>query len=137
MGAALDAVNHFYTAFAAGDLDKADEVYATDCAFRLPPGPMDKAGHKQMGAAFLAGLPDAHMTIEHVVDGGDEVFVEGYFAGTHTGDLVGPAGTVPASGNTIELPYADYFRVADGLIVEHRSYWDQVEMMRQLGALPG
>jgi steroid delta-isomerase-like uncharacterized protein len=136
MGAALDAVNRFYTAFAAGDLDAADEVYADDCAFSMPGGAADKATHRQMGAAFRGGLPDAHMTIDHVLDGGDEVFVEGQFVGTHTGDLVSPQGTLPPSGNKIELRYADYFRVRDGLIVEHRSYWDQGEMMQQLGAAP-
>ncbi|HET6873679.1 MAG TPA: ester cyclase, partial [Acidimicrobiales bacterium] len=66
--------------------------------------------------------------------GGDEAFVEGRFLGTHSGDMVTPQGTVPASGNKIELRFADYFRVANGKIIDHRTYWDQVDMMTQLGA---
>jgi ketosteroid isomerase-like protein len=53
--------------------------------------------------------------------------------GTQTGDLVTPQGTLPASGNRLDLPYADYFRVADGRIVEHRVYRDQAGMLAQLG----
>jgi steroid delta-isomerase-like uncharacterized protein len=137
MGAALDAVKHFYDAFARGDMDAADAVYAEDCAFDMPGGAADKAGHRQMGEAFRGGLPDAHMTIDHVLDGDDEVFVEGHFAGTHTGNLVSPQGALPPSGNKVDLRYGDYFRVRDGLIVEHRAYWDQGEMMQQLGVAPG
>lgn len=32
---------------------------------------------------------------------------------------------------------ADYFRVADGRIVEHEVIWDQLGLLAQLGALPG
>jgi predicted ester cyclase len=75
------------------------------------------------------------MAIDHAVDGGDEVFVEGRFLGTHDGDLVSPQGTIPASGNKLELRFADYFKVAGDRVVEHRTYWDQMDMMGQLGAL--
>lgn len=134
MGAALDAVNRFYDAFAKGDLATADDVFADDCRFTMPPGPLTKAEHRAMGDAFKAGLPDSHMVIDHVLDGGDEVFVEGRFLGTHDGDLLSPDGTIPASGNKIELRFADYFKVSNGKITDHRTYWDQVDMMRQLGA---
>lgn len=136
MGAALDAVHRFYTAFAADDWEAADEIFADDCAFTMPPGSLTKAEHRAMAEAFRAALPDAHMDIDHVVDGGDEVFVEGRFVGTHSGDLQSPDGTIPASGNKIALRFADYFKVAGGRITDHRTYWDQVDMMRQLGAAP-
>jgi steroid delta-isomerase-like uncharacterized protein len=136
MGAALDVVNRFYDSFARGDLDTADGCFAEDCRFEMPPGPMTRQEHRMLAEAFLAGLPDAHMAIDHVVDGGDEVFVEGRFVGTHTGDLASPEGVIPASGNKVELRFADYFKAAGGLITDHRTYWDQMSMMAQLGALP-
>ena len=134
MGAALDVVQQFFASFAAGDLDAADDLFADDCAFAMPPGPLTKAEHRGMAEAFRGALPDAHMVVDHVVDGGDEVFLEGRFQGTHSGALQSPDGTLPASGNTLDLRFADYFRVADGRVVEHRTYWDQADMMRQLGA---
>ncbi len=132
MGAALDVVNRFYEAFGRADWDAADDVFADDCRFVMPSGPMTKPEHKQLGLAFSAAVPDAHFAMDHVLDGGDEVFVEGRFLGTHTGDMVTPEGTVPASGNKIELRFADYFKTAGGRVVEHRTYWDQADMMAQL-----
>ncbi len=64
------------------------------------------------------------------------MFVEGRFVGTHKGDLQSPNGTIPASGNKLELRFADYFKVSGGKITEQRTYWDQIEMLTQLGAMP-
>jgi len=137
VGAAMEAANSFYEAFGRGDWDAADDVFADECRFVMPPGTISKAEHKQMGLAFSAAIPDARFAVDHVLDGGHEVFVEGRFLGTHTGDMVTPQGTVPASGNKIELRFADYFRVTDGKVADHRTYWDQVDMMTQMGAMPG
>jgi len=137
MGAALDTAKRFFDQFANGDLEAADALFADDCAFNMPAGPLNKAEHRAMGEAFKAALPDARMLVDNAVDGGDSVFLEGRFVGTHNGDLLSPDGTIPASGNKLELPFADYFKVSNGKIVEHRTYFDQVSMMRQLGAMPG
>jgi steroid delta-isomerase-like uncharacterized protein len=134
VGEALDVVQRFYDAFGTGDLDAADALFADDCRFVMPPGELTKTEHRMMAAAFRAGLPDSRMVIDHVLDGGAEVFVEGHFVGTHTGDLVSPQGTVPASGRSINVRFADYFQAAAGQITDHRTYWDQAEMMAQLGA---
>ena len=136
MGTALDTANRFFDHFADGDMQAADDLFADDCAFNMPAGPLDKTGHRAMGEAFKAALADAHMVVDNAVDGGDTVFLEGRFIGTHSGDFQTPDGTIPASGNKVELPFADYFKVSNGKIVEHRTYFDQVTMMRQLGAMP-
>ena len=135
MGAALDTATRFFDAFAKGDMDAADEFFADDCQFTMPNGVLNKAGHRAMGEAFKAGLSDSHMAVDHAVDGGDEVFLEGRFVGTHSADLHSPDGTIPATGNKLELRFADYFKVSNGKITEHRTYWDQVSMMSQLGAM--
>ena len=76
------------------------------------------------------------MDIVRAVEAGDQVYVSGRFKGTHSGDLVSPQGTIPASGNSLDMPFVDYFRVQGGKIVEHEVVWDQVGMMGQLGASP-
>jgi ketosteroid isomerase-like protein len=50
--------------------------------------------------------------------------------------MVSPEGTIPASGKTIDLPFADYFGVKGGKVVNHRTYWDQATLMGQIGATP-
>ena len=137
MGAALDTVKRFFDEFANGDMNAADALFADDCRFTMPNGSMNKAEHRAMGEAFKAGLSDSHMVIDHSVEDEGEVFLEGRFVGTHDGDLHSPDGTLPASGNKLELRFADYFKLSGGRIIEHRTYFDQVDMMRQLGALPG
>jgi steroid delta-isomerase-like uncharacterized protein len=134
MGQARQAAERYYGLFAAGDWSAATELFAPDCATVTPAGAMDPAQHEAFGRAFKAALPDAHMELVRAVEAGDEVFIEGRFAGTHTGDLVTPQGTLPASGNRLDMPYADYFRVEGGKVVEHRVFWDQATMMAQLGA---
>ncbi len=75
------------------------------------------------------------MEVVRAVEADGEVYLTGRFKGTHTGDLVSPEGTIPASGTSLDLPFADYFRVSGGKIVEHEVIWDQMGLLAQLGAL--
>jgi hypothetical protein len=61
---------------------------------------------------------------------------EARFKGTHTGALATPQGEVAASGNAIDVPFAEFFRLGDDKFVEHRVYWDQPAMMAQLSSAP-
>ena len=71
-----------------------------------------------------------------LAEAGADVVVLGHFRGTHGGDLVSPGGTIPASGNDLNLRFIDYFKVENGVIVDHQTVFDQMEMLGQLGALP-
>lgn len=138
MGDARQLVDRFYACFAAADWEGARACYADDCVTVMPGGlELDNDAHMQMGVAFKAALPDGRMEVVRAVEDGDEVFVGGTFAGTHSGDMVTPQGTMPASGNQLALPFADYFRVAGGKIVEHNVVFDQLTFATQLGAGPG
>jgi ketosteroid isomerase-like protein len=128
--------DEYYDRFADGDVDGAMQLFAGGCATVPPAGTFDPAQHAEFGRAFKQALPDAHMAVARTVEAGDEVFILGRFRGTHTGDLVTPAGTVPASGRTIDARYADYFRVEGGPVAAHEVYWDQLDMLGQLGAEP-
>jgi steroid delta-isomerase-like uncharacterized protein len=133
MGAAMELVERFYANVGTGDFAALTACFAPDCRTETPAGAMLPAEHEGFIRAFKAALPDAHMHVVKAVEAGDEVFVEGRFRGTHTADLVTPQGTLPASGRALDLPYADYFRVAGGTIAEHHVFWDQAAMLAQLG----
>lgn len=137
MGDAREVVERFYRAFSASDWDEARACYSDECITVMPGMELDNDAHMGVGMAFKAALPDGHMEIDRAVESGNEVFVGGTFRGTHTGDMVMPQGSIPASGNELALPYADYFRVEDGKIVEHNVVFDQMTMLTQLGAGPG
>lgn len=83
--------------------------------------------------AFKAAMPNARMETLRAVEDGNEVFVGGLFRGTHTGDMLTPQGSIPASGNELALPFADYLRVDNGKIVEQNVVFDQLTMLTQWG----
>ena len=136
MGEALDAAQRFYRLFGEGDLDGAAAVFHPDCITRQPTGDLKSEEHKAYGEVFKAALPDAHMVMESAVESGDWVAIRGRFQGNHTGPLQTPMGEIPPSGNAVDMPFADFFRVEDGRAVEHHVYWDMVTMRTQVGAAP-
>jgi predicted ester cyclase len=89
-----------------------------------------------MGLVFKAAFPNSHMSVDKVVESDDDIVVLGPFQGTHSGDLQTPDGSIPASGNELNLRFIDYFRVHGDTIVDHQTIFDQMEMLGQIGALP-
>jgi steroid delta-isomerase-like uncharacterized protein len=135
MGTAREVAERFYAAFAAGDFETMTALYADACVTVTPSGALDNAAHEAMMRAFNGAFPDGRMEVDRTVESGDEVCMLGHFNGTHTGDLVSPNGTIPASGNALDLPFADYFRVTDGKIAAQESLFDQMTFLGQIGAL--
>jgi steroid delta-isomerase-like uncharacterized protein len=136
VGKALSAVLAFYDAFATAEVSNWLPLFSDDCITITPAGALDTAGHQALGHAFHAAFPDAHMEVVRTIESGDEVYVSGRFLGTHTGDLVSPNGTIPASGKPIDFAYVDYFRVVDGKIAAEEVLWDQLTFLAQVGAFP-
>jgi ketosteroid isomerase-like protein len=72
------------------------------------------------------------MTIRHIYEAGDTVIVEGDYAGTQTGPLVAPSGTIPATDRFFSSPFADVFTVSGGKIIRHAAYLGQYGVPRSL-----
>jgi heme-degrading monooxygenase HmoA/predicted ester cyclase len=53
--------------------------------------------------------------------------------GTHTGTLRGPAGEIPATGRQARMNMCGVYEFDDGKITSFHLYFDQAEMLRQLG----
>jgi hypothetical protein len=60
---------------------------------------------------------------------------QGVFEGTHTGPLVGPAGTIEATGRSVTLPFVMIYRTNGESITGMRLYFDQMELLTQLGVI--
>jgi predicted ester cyclase len=136
VGHARETVEKFFELFADGKISDATELFDPSCITLMPAGGLTQAEHEAMGYAFKAAMVDGHMAVDRMVESGDEIVVLGHFKGTQSGDLRSPGGTIPASGNTLNLRFMDYFKVVDGTIVDHQTIFDQVEMLTQLGAMP-
>jgi predicted ester cyclase len=137
VGDALEAAKRADEAFNAHDLE-ARLAANTDDTELVMPGGMKLRGREQADVlrAFWGALPDATITWENHVESGFMVAGEGFLTGTHTGPLRTPQGEIPPSGRQVRLPYAFVRRVEGGKIASEHLYFDQMELLQQLGAMP-
>jgi predicted ester cyclase len=95
------------------------------------------AGAEMFWDSWQLAFPDNHLTIRALFGSGDEVAVEATFEGTHSGPLDAPDGSqIPPTGKHVSAPYADFFTVRDDKIVVYHLYYDQLELLLQLGLMP-
>ena len=136
MGTLLDQVQQHYDYVAKGDMDSVLQYFADDVETVTPGGTFhDLAGFRALGETFATAMTDMrHEVVRSWEIGDDTVIVEAEFSGRHTGPMITPEGTLPASGNEVTFPYADFFEARDGKIVSHRIYWDNAALMAQLTA---
>src|ERR1700680_4052070 len=78
-------------------------------------------------------LPDIHITIEDIMAEEEKVMVRVLIEGTHLGSGLGVAPT----GRRIRAAGIVLIRLSKGPFVEGWNSWDQLGLLRQIGALPG
>jgi steroid delta-isomerase-like uncharacterized protein len=119
-------------AYNRGDLGVVDEVAASDLVIHASSeeirGP---EGAKQYIVALRAGFPDLRLTIEDQIAEGDKVVTRWTARGTHRGTFQ----NVPATGRKIRLSGTDIDRIIGGKVVECWAHVDELQLMRQLGAI--
>ncbi|MBN1415729.1 MAG: ester cyclase [Bacteroidales bacterium] len=81
--------------------------------------------------AFDATFPKYELIPEDMIAEGDQVAVRARFKGTHSG----PMGDIQATYKKADLPAVVIYRIADGKIVEHWIFLDQLTMLKQLGIM--
>lgn len=86
--------------------------------------------------AWLNAFPDARLTVKNELISGDWVAQEFTFEGTHEGTLSGPAGDILATNRRLNGRGVQIFRVENDTVVDTRLYFDQVQIMTQLGLMP-
>ena len=94
-----------------------------------------KEGWREWLAAWAVSMPDAMTRVDSITVQDDRVVTEHTGGGTHTGPLQTPAGTISATGKTLQLRFAEVFEMREGKIKTMRAYWDTATLMRQLGLM--
>jgi ketosteroid isomerase-like protein len=89
---------------------------------------------KAFTASFHGAFSDFFLRIENDIAEDDRVAVSWTTGGTHTGDLPGPTGTMPATGRRVEMSGMSMLRVEGGRVAEERTIADILGAMQQLGA---
>jgi predicted ester cyclase len=91
---------------------------------------------RRCDGSFWEALPDGKISSESEVAGAHTVVTEGTLTGTHSGTFRSPQGDIPASGNLVTLRYVSVKQIRDGKVAAERLYFDQLEFLQQIGALP-
>ena len=125
-----------YKGISNRDVDMAASVFADNVVTTTPQGVIEGlAGFREFTGSFFAAVPDTWIVADRTFVSGDTIITEGTYGGTQTGDLVGAAGTIPATGRSFSFPFVDVMQVAGDKVVNHRIYWDMMGFMAQLGLL--
>ena len=140
MGEAREVADRMTAAVTTSrDLNALAKCYSED-AVAITPDQGEITGREGITEYFRQFLDSFTDTrFEHIAkhETGNIAIDEGYFIGTNTGPLQAPSGeSMPPTGTRIRVRECDVLVVADGLIREHRFYFDQMEFLGQLGLLP-
>jgi steroid delta-isomerase-like uncharacterized protein len=125
-------------AFNAHDEQRIRASYADNVTFEAPGDVKLEGADATTGYAmvWLNAFPDARLDVHNELVCGDWVVQQFVFRGTHTATLASPAGDVPATGRRVEGRGVQVIRVVNGKVAEEHLYYDQVEVLTQLGLMP-
>ena len=115
-----------------GDTLTQDSVYTEHATQRRASG-RDECINMVLG--WRQAFPDAKGTIQNIFASGDKVVAEILWQGTHTGDLEGAAGTIPATGKRVQLPSTMVSNAEGGMLKDTHHYFDMMTLLKQLGAV--
>lgn len=138
MGVPQELMDRGTEAILSGDLDVLREIYADDVVVTTPDsGTLNGieaviAWHE----SFVGAFSDREYHRMRAIETEDTVIDQGEFVGTHTAPLAGPDGqSIPPTGKQIRLRGVDIATVRDNKVVRHDFYFDQLEMLSQLGLM--
>ncbi len=139
MGEAREVIDRMTECVVTKDLETLATLYAAD-AVAVTPEQGEIKGRDQVVQylkTFTDAFPDFSWEPIAKHESGDTAVDEGWVVGTHTEPLTMPTGeTVPATGKRVRLREVDIATVRGGQIVSHRFYYDQMDVLEQLGLLP-
>jgi ketosteroid isomerase-like protein len=133
----IQTIRDLYAAAEGGGLDVGRFVSffsENACVWDIATGTEFRGTDIAMVASSMAqAFPDIHRELFNIYAMKDVIVVELAIRGTHRGALVTPAGTVPPTGRTIDVPCCDVLHMRDGKVVSFHCYNAASIMQRQLG----
>ncbi|MDZ4802126.1 MAG: ester cyclase [Bryobacteraceae bacterium] len=87
-----------------------------------------RSGIRAFYENFWASFPDSSVTLEHIIESGDEVVARFTLTATHQGALMG----IPATGLAVTLTGITILRFRDGEVTERWSQADFFGLMQQI-----
>ena len=128
----------FVEAFNAHDEERIRQLNAENAVVEAP-GDVRVEGREattEYAMAWLRAFPDARITVHNELVDGDWVAQEFTFEGTHEGTLSSPNGDIPATHKRLQGRAVQVFKVVGYTVTDTHLYFDQVQVMTQLGLMP-
>lgn len=135
MAGSKDVITRHIEAFNAHDQDA--EPWADD-AQMVAPGASVSGRDEVLGflSVFQAAFPNGRLEVKRLLAEGPAAAVEGSFAGTHDGVLHTPNGDVEPTGKAVEFRWAAVYEVHGEELKSEHLFFDQMELLGQLGLMP-
>lgn len=134
------AVDQAVTALNARDWGTYGRLWAESLVTHAPglgEPTKGRAARVQWMQGFLEAFPDGRIEKRQSFGDGDRLCVELTFAGTHKGPLLGPRGNaIPATNRRVRFQSCLVLRFDGEEVIELHEYFDQIEMLTQLGLVP-
>jgi|ERR1051326_1943876 steroid delta-isomerase-like uncharacterized protein len=128
----------FVEAFNAHDEQAMRTLNAEHGVFEAP-GDVRVEGRDAVTAyamSWLNAFSDATLTVHTEIVDGEWAAQRFTFDGTHDGTLASPAGEIPPTNRRLSGRGTQLFRVQNGTVTETYLYFDQVQVLTQLGLMP-
>jgi steroid delta-isomerase-like uncharacterized protein len=122
MGDHAALVDAWVETFNAQDVDRHLSLLTDDFAYQLPRFNQRTKGieaHRQTVEGFIAALPDRTVTVQKVIEQGDDAAVVYTYEGTSAGIL---PNLLPPKGETFTLEVCAVFQFRAGKIAAHVDY---------------
>lgn len=131
---ATEVTRKYFDSISQGDIEAALAQFAPNAKFVAPFGELP---FPEGVRAYLGGYDQSFkghgFRVTQIIEVGDQVAVEGFWHGTHSGPLMLPDGSqIAATGKTVDAPFVTMFTMRGDKIAEHRGYWDMAGFMGQL-----
>ena len=137
MSGAQELADQDVRAFNEQNLEGKLRIASPELEFVVPGatlhGPDETAAFAR---ALWEAFPDARITPGARVATGSRAAIEGSFTGTHLGTLHTPGGDIPATGRSVDFRCVVLYEVAAARIGSKHFYFDRMELMTQIGAMP-
>ena len=133
------ATRAFNEAYNNRDWDAAVALTAADVEFvNVATGETFRGpdGVRQFLDGWANAFPDSRVETTAVIADDERAVIEFTGRGTQTGPLRGPAGEIPATGRSVEVPFIQVAEFEGDKIVRGRLYFNSMTMLVQLGVVP-
>jgi predicted ester cyclase len=136
MTSARGLADRTWAAVESGRIEDLEELFSPDADFSVASARGRGVEHvRAVFARHHEGYPDLRHEVVDAVEspGGDAAALRLVFTATHTRELRGPFGPIPATGGVLRWTSSDHVRARDGRIVSWHAHFDRLSLLEQLG----